>query len=1030
MPAPRPLGGLGANRAGVLEPVAAPGKPAVGGGAETAAGESGAADAMRAASENVPPAAAAPHPFCAPPTAPAHSGGSELADKVGGKGGDQNLGALKARLSSLAAARGGAGGGVSAAAATPGAAARAATSTAPLSARPPPAIGRAATIAASSSPAPAVPAASLSALPADAAAATAAATAVAAAAVSLTDLAARTVLDGELAGACEAALASLSPAALRACLLAVRARASTLADAAARFEREVEGRVEAAGLAAEAAARDARADAARAEHAAAVAAAAHKAAAAAAAVDLDAARCDAARSAREVERLAADRDRAREGARTAEAAAVAAAASERAAVKDAARAGREADGARADAEAAASGARAAAAAAEAAAEAERVSAAERVFEADARAAAAEAEASRLRGEVEAARGEVEDGRAAVDAAGAATEAAEAAAAAAAAAAADSDARAAAAEQAAEDARDAIGRADERAGEAEAEAEAARHAAAAADERAAGAAQAVAAADARAAAAEAKAASAVAGTEDADTRIAAATARAAAAEGALAGAREAEAAAKRRAAANDALAAGAAAEVEAARAGTRAAITARDAAVATSTDATQKLARVEGELAALQDAIGGALGAGEGGADQAGMVRRLVGRVGGLEAALGEAATERRRLHNALVELKGNIRVFCRIRPGAPADGPPVVAPAPDGLGIKLVSAAGTAGSSAGAPAKPHAFAFDRAFGPGASQAAVFEEVSDLVQSALDGYSVCLFSYGQTGAGKTWTMSGGAGPDAAGIIPRAVAKVLEAARRAGPGGWAYTFEASFVEVYNEGLRDLLHPEAPSGGGRLGDPNAIQHSADGHTRVAGATRVPVTTSADIESLLATSAAARSTAATAMNDASSRSHSVFMLAIAGVHEGAGVSLKGALNLVDLAGSERLGRSLAEGDRAREACAINKSLSALGDVFAALASKAPHIPYRNSKLTHLLQPCLGGSGKTLMFVNVAPDEASSGETLCSLRFAAKVNGVETAAKGGAKRAVGKLEGATGAGGGVGAAAKRRAVGGPPAKK
>jgi len=946
----------------------------------------------------------------------------------------QNLGALKARLSSLAAARGG-GGSSAAVAGTPGGAGPAApTTSAPLSARPPPAIGRATAIFAPAAPSLASPPPGAP-LPADAAAASAEATAAAAAAVSLADLAARTVLNGELAGACEAALASSSARELRACLLASRARGAALADAAARFEREVEGRVEAAALASKAAARDARADAARAEHGAAVAAVAAKAAAAAAAVDLDAARCDAARGAREVERLTGERDAAREAARVAEEAAATATAAEWAARKDAARAGREADGARADAEAAASGARAAAAAAEAAAQAERAAVAERLAAVDGRVAAAEAEAGRLRADLEAARGEVEDGRAAVDAAGQAAAEAGAKAAAAEAAAAEADARAAAADAHAHAARAAVAAADERAAAAAADAEAARAAAADADGRAAGAADLVAAADARAAAAEAKAASAVAGTADADARIGAATARAEAAEGALRAAREGEAAASRRAAANDALAAGAAAEVEGARAETRAAITARDAAVATSTDATQKLARVEGELAALQDAIGGALGAEEdAGIDQAGMVRRLVERVGGLEAALGEAATERRRLHNALVELKGNIRVFCRIRPGAPADGPPVVAPAPDGLAVKLVAGSGTAGSSAGAPAKPHAFAFDRAFGPGASQAAVFEEVADLVQSALDGYAVCLFSYGQTGAGKTWTMTGGPGPDAAGIIPRAVAKVLDAARRAGPGGWAYTFEASFVEVYNEGLRDLLHPEAPKGGGRLGDPNAIQHTADGHTRVVGATRVPVATGADIESLLATSAAARSTAATAMNDTSSRSHSVFMLAIAGAHEGAGVALKGALNLVDLAGSERLGRSLAEGDRAREACAINKSLSALGDVFAALAAKAPHIPYRNSKLTHLLQPCLGGSGKTLMFVNVAPDEASSGETLCSLRFAAKVNGVETAAKGGAKRAVGKIEsvGASGAGvsGAAGAGVKRRAVGAAAAPK
>ena len=130
--------------------------------------------------------------------------------------------------------------------------------------------------------------------------------------------------------------------------------------------------------------------------------------------------------------------------------------------------------------------------------------------------------------------------------------------------------------------------------------------------------------------------------------------------------------------------------------------------------------------------------------------------------------------------------------------------------------------------------------------------------------------------------------------------------------------------------------------------------------------------------------------MNTHSSRSLTLFLVYITGIHIVTGTQLSGCLNLVDLAGSERTKRSGAQGTRMSEACAINKSLSCLGDVFASIARGDKHVPYRNSKLTYLLAPCLGGDGKTLMFVNVSPDEDSSEETSCSLRFAEKVNACE----------------------------------------
>ena len=151
-----------------------------------------------------------------------------------------------------------------------------------------------------------------------------------------------------------------------------------------------------------------------------------------------------------------------------------------------------------------------------------------------------------------------------------------------------------------------------------------------------------------------------------------------------------------------------------------------------------------------------------------------------------------------------------------------------------------------------------------------------------------------------------------------------------------------------------------------------------------------SSQIETVMRQAAKHRSVACTDMNAVSSRSHSVFTLHLTATNSKLRQTLRGKLNLVDLAGSERLERSGATGARAKEAMSINKSLSALTTVFTAIGSKASHIPFRDSKLTYLLQPSLSGDGKTLMMVNLSPTTESSGESLCSLRFASAVNKCE----------------------------------------
>ncbi|NXO00603.1 CTK2 protein, partial [Rhinopomastus cyanomelas] len=333
---------------------------------------------------------------------------------------------------------------------------------------------------------------------------------------------------------------------------------------------------------------------------------------------------------------------------------------------------------------------------------------------------------------------------------------------------------------------------------------------------------------------------------------------------------------------------------------------------------------------------------------------------GLKAEqLHQLEMERRRLHNLVQELKGNIRVFCRVRPVLPEEqekqkGPELLHfPSSDGKSLVLSR-----------PEECHRgsvrydFSFDRVFPPGASQREVFEEISLLVQSALDGYSVCVFAYGQTGSGKTYTMEGppDCGPESRGLIPRAVAGVFQGSRELAEKGWEYDFSASFLEIYNESLRDLLVARRARGA-ELEIRRVSANSEELH--VPNLRCVPVTREEEVLGLLQTAAANRSVARTALNDRSSRSHSVFQLRIHGFHPGRDLHCSSVLSLVDLAGSERLDRSLSQGERLRETQAINTSLSTLGLVIMALSNKEPHIPYRNSKLTYLLLNYLGGSAK-----------------------------------------------------------------------
>ncbi len=315
-----------------------------------------------------------------------------------------------------------------------------------------------------------------------------------------------------------------------------------------------------------------------------------------------------------------------------------------------------------------------------------------------------------------------------------------------------------------------------------------------------------------------------------------------------------------------------------------------------------------------------------------------------KAKLRTEETLRRKLHNQVQELKGNIRVFCRVRPTLSSDAaePARITFPDDAVDAKELEVLGPEGkSSLGTDTtKKHAFAFDRVFAPAAPNAAVFDEISQLVQSALDGYNVCIFCYGQTGSGKTHTMSA-----ADGMIPRAVNQIYDTARGLQEKGWTYSMEGNFVEVYNEAINDLL--------GKAEDLDKKKHeirhdSIAKRTTVTDAASVALDSPGAVEAVLRRAAANRSVAATKANERSSRSHSVFILRLAGANSVTGEKSEGTLNLVDLAGSERLAHSGATGERLKETQSINKSLSCLGDVIGALGQgkEGGHVPYRNSKV------------------------------------------------------------------------------------
>ena len=361
-------------------------------------------------------------------------------------------------------------------------------------------------------------------------------------------------------------------------------------------------------------------------------------------------------------------------------------------------------------------------------------------------------------------------------------------------------------------------------------------------------------------------------------------------------------------------------------------------------------------------------------------------------------TLRKRLHNQLMELRGNIRIICRVRPsldpGRVNIGSDPSSPRKDRILTAIrFDEAGEIELRSQRTRRRHRFEFDEVLKPCDGQERVFQEIQPLVTSVVDGRDLCVLAYGQTGSGKTYTMEGT--KEQPGVYVRTMQELFgqlraRAANHGTGSGFEWVVTLSMLEIYRESIRDLL-----------AIPNAEADATDGSRPIGfSLSSVEIHDVGDALQYVEQGLELRATGQTDLNTHSSRSHMILSITV-NVTDLASISNGGAggkattesrLRLVDLAGSERVGRSNATGARLEETKAINSSLSALGDVIASLKSHSAHVPYRNSKLTHYLQDSFGSGSKTLMLVQISPDQCDYDETLCSLNFASRARATELA--------------------------------------
>ncbi|KAI8071186.1 kinesin heavy chain [Gilbertella persicaria] len=333
-------------------------------------------------------------------------------------------------------------------------------------------------------------------------------------------------------------------------------------------------------------------------------------------------------------------------------------------------------------------------------------------------------------------------------------------------------------------------------------------------------------------------------------------------------------------------------------------------------------------------------------------------------------------------MSNNIKVVCRFRPQNSLEiregGVPVIDIDEDGTQVELKG-----------KEFQGSFAFDKVFGMNTAQKDVFDySIKTIVDDVTAGYNGTVFAYGQTGSGKTFTMMGADIDDenTRGIIPRIVGQIFDSIMAA-PSNLEFTVKVSYMEIYMEKVRDLLNPTQ--------DNLPIHEDKTHGVYVKGLLEVYVGSTEDVYEVMRNGSGNRVVSATNMNAESSRSHSIVVITITQKNIDTGAAKSGKLYLVDLAGSEKVGKTGASGQTLEEAKKINKSLTALGMVINALTDgKSSHVPYRDSKLTRILQESLGGNSRTTLIINCSPSSYNEAETLSTLRFGMRAKTIRNKAK------------------------------------